>query len=96
MNSPDAARARLDDALERLAGRIKGAEQRFANGLRMVPEAAHQALKRDYAMLERERDDLAQRLHEAEARLAVLASDAGELSRRLDGAIARVDRLMGE
>jgi predicted nucleic acid-binding Zn-ribbon protein len=90
----DAAKARLDKALARLTEEVTANTARAALGTGGVDHATHQALSRDYELLRDERDELAARLRAAEERLAALGRDADELTRRLDGAIARVERLM--
>ena len=89
----DAARARLDKALALLTEEVTASMARAAGG-GGIDHAAHLALGRDYELLRDERDDLAARLKAAEDRLAVLSRHADELTLRLDGAIARVERLM--
>ncbi|HEX2524708.1 MAG TPA: hypothetical protein VHL31_00170 [Geminicoccus sp.] len=94
MSPMDAAKARLDKALARLTEEVTANTARAALGTGGVDHATHQALSRDYELLRDERDELAARLRAAEERLAALGRDADELTRRLDGAIARVERLM--
>jgi uncharacterized protein involved in exopolysaccharide biosynthesis len=90
----DAAKARLDKALALLTEEVTASMARAAGGDGGVDHAAHLALSRDYELLRDERDDLAARLKAAEDRMAELSRHADELTRRLDGAIARVERLM--
>lgn len=94
MTSLDAAKARLDEALARLTEGVAATTARAAHRPDMVERAAHDALGRDYEILREERDALAGRLQAAEERLAALARNADELGRRLDGAIAKIERLM--
>lgn len=94
MTSLDAARARLDQALARLTEGVAVSTARAAHGTDMADDAAHEALSRDYQILRDERDGLAARLAMAEQRLADLARNADELGRRLDSAVAKVERLM--
>ncbi|WP_027135953.1 DUF4164 family protein [Geminicoccus roseus] len=94
MTSLDAARARLDQALARLTEGVAASTARAAHGADSTDPAAHDALVRDYEVLRDERDSLAARLSAAEQRLADLARNADELGRRLDSAVAKVERLM--
>ena len=93
MSSLDAAKARLEKALARLTEEVTSSAERAAHG-GASEGAVHVALDSDYEALRDERDGLAARLAEAEARLASLAHDTDELGRRLGSAIAKVERLM--
>jgi chromosome segregation ATPase len=94
MTSLDAAKARLDQALAKLAQEVAATAARAAQHVGGVDRQAYEELSRDCALLREERDALAARLEVAEQRLAILSRDADELNRRLGGAIAKVERLM--